>query len=335
MDTMKVSIILLNYNHGRFIGEALTALVAELDAGDELIVIDDASTDNSLDIITTFSVHCSQLRLVRHTSNRGIVAGMNEGLEAAQNELVYFAASDDRVMPGFLSRARTEIAQHESAALITARTRLMDEAGHDIGILPTALLADKELFLPPHAAQAALIHDDNWLVGAATVYRRTSLKSIGGFRPELGCFCDGFASRVLACQFGACTIPAALVWWRRLTEGYSSSETLDPAREKAIAETARALMVETFASIFPAKYVRRWQARWRFGAQTYRLMAAEQRATRAIIEFLEPLGGPGKILGYVAGKILKALRLIAALTLLGVMRPFDLITVARRRFKLG
>ena len=335
MDTPKVSIILLNYNHGRFIGEALRALIAELSAGDELIVVDDASTDNSLDVIETFSAHCSQLRLVRHASNCGVIAGMNEGLTAARNELVYFAASDDRVMPGFLSRVRTEIAQHEAAALITARARLMDETGHDLGMMPTPQLATEELFLPPLAAQAALIHDDNWLVGAATVYRRTSLQSIGGFRPELGSFCDGFASRVLACQFGACTVPAALVWWRRLTEGYSSGEALNPARTEAIAQATTALMVGGFASVFPPEYVHRWLARWRFGARIYRLTAAEQRTGQTITTFLEPLGGPGKLLGYVARNILKGLRLMAALTLLSVMRPFDLITVARRRLKLG
>ena len=332
---MKTSIILLNYNHGRFIGEALTALIAELGAGDELIVIDDASNDDSLDVIATFSAHCSQLRLVRHTSNRGVIAGMNEGLDASQNELIYFAASDDRVMPGFLSRARTEIAKHETAALVTAQARLMDETGRDLGMMPTPRLAGEELFLPPHAAQEALIHDDNWLVGAATVYRRTSLQSIGGFRDELGSFCDGFASRVLACQFGACTIPAALVWWRRLTEGYSSSEALNPTRTDAIAQLTSALMLGTYASIFPPKYVRRWLARWRFAAWMYRLMSTEQRTVRTITGFLEPLGGPGRIVGYVVERILKGLRLILAIALLSLMRPFDLITVARRRLKLS
>src|SRR5664279_4937470 len=87
--------VMVNYNHGRFILHSLGSLLAQLQPADELIVLDDASTDDSASIIAALLAGHPNARLVRNPANIGCVGTMNRGLELAKGDYVFFAASDD------------------------------------------------------------------------------------------------------------------------------------------------------------------------------------------------------------------------------------------------
>ena len=70
-----VSLILLSYNYERYIGDAIRSVLAQTYSHWELIVIDDASSDGSLDVIRSFSD--SRLHLLRMESNLGAAAAYN------------------------------------------------------------------------------------------------------------------------------------------------------------------------------------------------------------------------------------------------------------------
>jgi glycosyltransferase involved in cell wall biosynthesis len=67
-----LSVIMVNYNHGKFIGEALDAILSQSYRPMEIIVIDDASTDNSLEIIQQFVRRDLIIRLIRREKNMGV-----------------------------------------------------------------------------------------------------------------------------------------------------------------------------------------------------------------------------------------------------------------------
>jgi glycosyltransferase involved in cell wall biosynthesis len=276
-----LSVVLLNYNHGEFLAEAFTALAEGLrPEHDELIVIDDASQDNSLQILESLRPLFPGFRLVVHQQNQGVIAGMNEGLHLASRQYVYFAASDDRVMPNMFEISLKLLALHPNAAISTARTRIMDKAGRDLGPLKTPVISESPRFVSPQEVASRCLRDDNWLVGSSTIYRRDLLLSAGGFRPELGSYCDGFASRLLAFQHGACFIPEALSCWRRMQEGYSQSETSNIARVTQIADNVTSLLHGPYAADFPAGYAERWRRRWLFGARAHALYGWKYRRVR-------------------------------------------------------
>jgi glycosyltransferase involved in cell wall biosynthesis len=277
-----VSVILLNYNHGHFIEEAFRALAQALSQEDELIVIDDASQDDSVATIQQLRPLFSTLQLVAHARNQGVVAGMNEGLRLATREYIYFAAADDRVMPNLFEASLTMFAAHPEAALCTARARIIDNAGTDLGLLKTPVVDRSPRYLSSQEVAMASYRDDNWLVGCSTIYRRDFLLAAGGFRPELGSFCDGFASRLLAFEHGACFIPDALSCWRRMSEGYSQSETADRERVEQIADNSLTLFKGTYRHIFSPQYADRWQRRWIFGARAHALYKERISQTREL-----------------------------------------------------
>jgi glycosyltransferase involved in cell wall biosynthesis len=88
----RVSVVLPVYNRSTYVGEAIESVLAQTLPPDELIVVDDGSTDDSLAVVESFARPC--LYVIRQ-ENAGIGAARNRGLGAATGELIAFIDSDD------------------------------------------------------------------------------------------------------------------------------------------------------------------------------------------------------------------------------------------------
>lgn len=86
---MRVSVVIPCYNRARFIGDVVESVLGQTSPPDEIIVVDDASTDHSSEIVANLPV-----RLVRHTHNRGLSASRNSGIKAATGDIVVFIDAD-------------------------------------------------------------------------------------------------------------------------------------------------------------------------------------------------------------------------------------------------
>src|SRR5215208_456837 len=124
-DDIVLSVILPNFNHAPFIAQALTALLAQDRPAEEIIVIDDGSSDDSLAIVRRFACQSSAIRLIASPTNRGVVATLRLGAEEARGRYVYFGASDDWVVPGFFSSAISVLAANPQAGLFCGEALLV------------------------------------------------------------------------------------------------------------------------------------------------------------------------------------------------------------------
>ena len=86
-----VTAIIPTYNRSTFLGEALASLLAQTLPPDEIVVVDDGSTDNTAEVVASIS---SQIVYIRQP-NRGKSAALNLGLQLASNELIYIFDDDD------------------------------------------------------------------------------------------------------------------------------------------------------------------------------------------------------------------------------------------------
>ena len=89
--TPLISIIIPNYNCAEFLNECLISAIKQTYSNKEIIVIDDGSTDNSIDVLSKFQ---EQIKLIQ-TSNRGAAAARNLGISMARGEFIAFLDSDD------------------------------------------------------------------------------------------------------------------------------------------------------------------------------------------------------------------------------------------------
>lgn len=98
-----VSIIMPLYNAESYCAEAIQSVLMQSYVDFELIIIDDGSTDRSLQIAMGYAERDSRIQII-HTENRGVSHARNVGLSKAMGEWVQFIDSDDTIEDGMLSK---------------------------------------------------------------------------------------------------------------------------------------------------------------------------------------------------------------------------------------
>jgi glycosyltransferase involved in cell wall biosynthesis len=95
--------VIPNFNHGAVVGEAIRAIAEQTPAADEIIVVDDGSTDNSVEVLQRLSEEIPRLLVLRLEENRGAIFALNHGLKHARGDYINFGAADDLVLPGLFA----------------------------------------------------------------------------------------------------------------------------------------------------------------------------------------------------------------------------------------
>ncbi|HEX8108831.1 MAG TPA: glycosyltransferase family 2 protein [Kofleriaceae bacterium] len=103
-----VSVIVPTFNRARWLGNAIRSALQQLQAGDELIVIDDGSTDDTREVVAAFGERVTYVR----GEHRGAGPARNLGLARARGDLVAFLDDDDEWLPGKLARQRAFLDAH-------------------------------------------------------------------------------------------------------------------------------------------------------------------------------------------------------------------------------
>jgi teichuronic acid biosynthesis glycosyltransferase TuaG len=95
LESKMVSIVMPAYNSEKYIREAITSVIQQTYSDWELIVVDDGSKDNTVEIIEDFSKKDSRVKLHRNEKNLGVSATRNKGISLAVGEWIAFLDSDD------------------------------------------------------------------------------------------------------------------------------------------------------------------------------------------------------------------------------------------------
>lgn len=102
-----VSIITPNYNCGRFIAQTIESVLAQTYTNWEMLIVDDCSTDNSVQIALSYAENDSRIKVVQNEKNCGAAISRNKAIELAQGEFVAFLDSDDLWLPDKLEKQIT------------------------------------------------------------------------------------------------------------------------------------------------------------------------------------------------------------------------------------
>ena len=116
------SLLVAVYNAERYLSACLDSLVGQTLRDIQIICIDDASTDNSWNILQHYAERDCRIELIRLDINAGQAHARNEGLRRARGRYIGFVDSDDWLSPDCLQQALETFAQHQQTGCVLLRT---------------------------------------------------------------------------------------------------------------------------------------------------------------------------------------------------------------------
>lgn len=252
--------IICNFNHGRFVVRAIEAMLAQSRRADELIVVDDGSTDDSVNVIRSIMARNPDIRFLQNERNQGFHASLQRALDAATGDYVYSGAADDRVLPGFFAGVMQMAQQYPAAGLISGQFISVDPTGrrlatHQLSKVHNASYLSPRQYLSDILKTEPATHS----LSCATVFKRKALQDVGGFSPELGSWGDTFAIQAIGLRDGVCYWPQPAMEWTVLPGSMSHSTRSNPAKKLQIVDrAAKRMRSAAFRSLFPEDYVQHW-----------------------------------------------------------------------------
>lgn len=334
-----LSVVLPNYNHAKFIGRALAALLSQERTVDEIIVIDDGSTDDSVAVIERIAAAAPAIRLLRNSVNVGVIPTLQRGLEAARGKYVYFAASDDWVLPGFFALALRRLEAATDTGLFCGEAMLIDgRSNRPFAVRPAVRPRLRAGRIDAAQAQDLLRSTDNWILTGSAIFRRDCVTWAGGFDARLTTSADGLMARKIALRYGLYFEPRMVATWVVFPDSASRQTARDLERSRYTLDAIPRLIAADPG--FPPWYAELFRDRWRFA--TCRLALQADPIDRDVV--LE-LGAPSaaekaKLASILAWPQRNLARLVILARLWYRLRPTSLLALLRtmlamRRLRLA
>lgn len=183
----RFSVIIPSYNHAAYIGEAIRSVLSQTEPDLELILVDDGSTDDSLNGISHFSD--PRLKLFTQT-NQGAHAAINRGMREASGEYLAILNSDDAYHPDRLKQTSAILDADPQVGFVGSYIEIIDSVGRSLGVKhgfndcpPWLLEFPERSFRGGTDLKSALLTENYWSTTSNFVYRREAYEQIGDYRP--------------------------------------------------------------------------------------------------------------------------------------------------------
>ncbi|HOK46319.1 MAG TPA: glycosyltransferase family 2 protein [Bryobacteraceae bacterium] len=285
----EISVIVVNWNRRELLRACLQSLAAQEGVNFETVLVDNGSTDGSVEMAEREFASCPKLglRVIVNSVNRGFCAANNQGIAAARGRYIALLNNDAEADPGWLAALRSafdygpDIGMAASKILVWEDPRRIDKAGHVI--YPDGQNRGRgsgELDI----GQYNRLEETLWPDGCAAMYKRAMLDEIGGFDEDFFAYGDdaelGLRGRIAGwrCLY----VPGAVVRHHR-----GATLGLGSARRLELIERNRVLLA---AKLFP------WSLLWLNGVYyAARLGAGAWAAVRGKGEISHYPGIRGKL----------------------------------------
>lgn len=261
-----ICVIVPNFNDARFISRCLRSVFDQEVAPDELIVVDDHSSDDSVGIIRSLIAGRPGAVLVENARNLGVYGAIDRGLEHSSSDYALFLSANDFVLPALIARAKACLAQAPGAGLWSAMAWQVDEQDRLLRLHNSAVVAMKDAFFTPEACRLLARRFGNWFTGTSLVYHRKTLDAVGRFDPAYKGLSDLITALAVASRRGAAYSPEPLAVMRVHAGSILSTTLENQVALDAMLDRLAKRGPELSAELFSPEFLARTGQRFRFAA---------------------------------------------------------------------
>ena len=162
----KISVCVAVYNGAAYLQPQMHSILAQLRATDEVVVVDDASQDNSAELLRDLSD--ARVRVHRNERNLGVLDSFERAIRLAQGDILFLSDQDDLWLPGKVEKILEAFSLNPEVTLVASDAKVIDESG--------CVVADS-FFEQRGYFAAGVLHNllKNKYLGCTLAFRRSML----------------------------------------------------------------------------------------------------------------------------------------------------------------
>lgn len=162
IENPKVTVLMPVYNGEKYLGEAIESILNQTFTDFEFLIINDGSTDKSIEIIQSYKD--SRIRLIHHEKNFGLIVALNKGLDLAQGEYIVRMDCDDISLPERLKKQVEFMDVHPEIGVCGTKVKaIASKVSFRFGYCVSHDLIKSRLIFEPSIAHASAIFRKNFL----------------------------------------------------------------------------------------------------------------------------------------------------------------------------
>ncbi len=235
-----MGVIIPNHNDKAFLSDCLSSTLLQTEPFDQLIYVDDCSTDESFEYAKEILKQRKEAVLVCSEKREGTVAAIKKGLQASDTDFVLFLSANDFITLQLVERFRETITS--DTGVWSALSTNISTDGKNIWPRPSPVISQVPRVFDPFDARRMLSIYTNWFSGTTLLFNRKHLEDIGGLPVRLGGLADWLAATMLCAKHGMVFLPEIIGFVREHRNNYlnqtlaNSGTSLEKSVDKYLLE---------------------------------------------------------------------------------------------------
>lgn len=231
---MTLGIVIPNRNDSIYLAKCISSITNQTNFPDEVIILDDNSSDNSLEVIEKYIQGYNFFKLIKNKKQLGAIENSNKGLLLSSTDYVFFLGANDFIYPNFVEEYKKIINSSSiEYGVLSGLVNLVDTNDKLIKTHNSPIISTDQIYINSDLCINYFNKFGSWLTGQSLVYKRSYLMECG-FDTRLGGLNDLFSAVNIACKFGAVFIPKILGVMRIHPNAFLQNTLLDESKMKEI-----------------------------------------------------------------------------------------------------
>ena len=259
---MKISVFIPNYNHGHFLQKCIKKYASQEFKPFEIIISDDGSTDNSVEIINNlinFYKNDLKIILVKNIINVGIHKNVLNNYKKCKGDFIYFGSVTDGIEKIFFKKAMECIQEFPKVKLIFGDVSTIDEYDKLINYASIKKIERSSLISPKIFYKKILMSENlGFSLSTSTIYNKEIIDKFDFFNEKLGSYCDTFFINSICLSEYTYYVKENCSFWLLEEKSYSQTASILKSLRVFINTVNLMLFSQKYKSIYPKPYILKW-----------------------------------------------------------------------------